>query len=548
MEKQINPQKPELTNEEKMAHGSAWLTAGNIGSRLLGVIYVIPWYYWLGENADASNTLFNMGYNIYALFIMISTAGIPAAIAKQIAFHNSRGEYRTSKRLFYRSIQVMLVFGVISAIIMYLASPALSYGAGGGDELVPAMRSLSVAILVIPFMSVFRGYFQGTQNMAPYAISQLVEQFARVIFMLSATFMIMKMGSGDYVAAVTQSTFAAFIGALAGIGVLLYYFKKEKIKMDILAEQSQEEEGLNTATLLIRTIKEAVPFIIIGAGITIYKLVDQYTFIRTMSSFTNYTNKQLMSLMALFSGNPDKLTMVVIGLSTAMALVGLPLITESYAKGDRVGLAKLVSNNLQLYSFVMFPATFGMIILAYPLNTLFYVPNALGARLLIVACLSGLVSGLFMISATMLQGIYENTSAVIFFGIGLIVKIVTQPIFIRLLESYGPLVSTSIGLGVTCYFNLRKLHQKTGFNHVLVLRRSLLIFLMTMVMFLLTALTKGIFGLWLSQERKVQSFFLILIVAAVGGFAYVYMALKVRLADKLLGARMQQLRQKLHIK
>lgn len=548
MEKQMNPQKPHLTNEEKMAQGSAWLTAGNIGSRLIGVIYVIPWYYWLGENADASNTLFNMGYNIYALFIMISTAGIPAAIAKQIAFHNSRGEYRTSKRLFYRSIQIMLVFGVISAIIMYFASPALSYGAGGGEELIPAMRSLSVAILVIPFMSVFRGYFQGTQNMAPYAISQLIEQIARVIFMLTATFMIMKMGSGDYVAAVTQSTFAAFIGALAGIGVLLYYFKKEKVKMDILAEQSQEKEELDTAALLIGTVKEAIPFIIIGSGITIYKLVDQYTFIRLMSGFTNYTNKQLMSLMALFSGNPDKLTMVVIGLSTAMALVGLPLITEAYAQKNREGLAKLVTNNLQLYSFVMFPATFGMIVLAYPLNTLFYVPNALGARLLIVACLSGLVLGLFMISATMLQGIYENTSAVVFFAIGLIVKIITQPIFIRLLESYGPLISTSIGLGVTCYFNLRKLHQKTGFDGSLVLRRSLLIFLMTAIMFLLTIITKGIFGLWLSQESKVQSFLLILIVAFVGGGAYVYLALKIRLADKLLGSRMQQLRQKLHIK
>ena len=548
MEKQLNPQKPHLTNEEKMAQGSAWMTAGNIGSRLIGVIYVIPWYYWLGENADASNTLFNMGYNIYALFIMISTAGIPAAIAKQIAFHNSRGEYRTSKRLFYRSIQVMLVFGVISAAIMYFASPALSYGAGGGDELVPAMRSLSVAILVIPFMSVFRGYFQGTQNMAPYAISQLVEQIARVIFMLAATFMIMKIGSGDYVAAVTQSTFAAFIGALAGIGVLLYYFKKEKVKMDILAEQSQEKAELDTAALLIGTIKEAIPFIIIGSGITIYKLVDQYTFIRLMSGFTNYTNKQLMGLMALFSGNPDKLTMVVIGLSTAMALVGLPLITEAYAQKDRVGLANLVTNNLQLYSFVMFPATFGMIVLAYPLNTLFYVPNALGARLLVVACLSGLVLGLFMISATMLQGIYENTSAVVFFVIGLIVKIITQPIFIRLLESYGPLISTSIGLGVTCYFNLRKLHQKTGFNASLVLRRSLLICLMTAIMFLLTAITKGVFGLWFSQDSKVQSFLLILVVALVGGATYVYLALKIRLADKLLGSRMQQLRQKLHIK
>lgn len=548
MNNQEHVQEPQLTNEEKMARGSAWLTIGNIGSRLIGVIYIIPWYFWLGENAETANALFGMGYNVYALFIMISTAGIPAAIAKQIAFHNSRGEYRTSQNLFKRSLQVMLIFGIISALTMYIASPALSNASGGGDELVPAMRSLSVAILVIPVMSVLRGYFQGTQNVGPFAISQLVEQFFRVIYMLMATFIIMQLGNGDYVAAVTQSTFAAFIGALGGLGVLLYYFRKEKVKMTILAEQSQEEAKIDTIGILMATVKEAVPFIIVGSAITIFKLVDQFTFIRTMSSFTEYTKQELQNLMALFSVNPDKLTMVVIGLATAMAAVGLPLITEAYAQKDQRSLAKLVTNNLQLYSFIMFPATFGMVLLAYPLNTIFYGFSVLGSRLLIVACLSGLVLGLFMITASMLQGIYENMSAVVFFGIGLLVKILLQPASIYFLESYGPHFSTTVGLGVACYFNLRKLYQKTNFNQSLVWRRTLLIVLLTTVMMIVSGLAKALFGTFLSDNHKIQSFLLVLLVAGSGGLAYVYLGLKIRIADKLLGPNVSRLRSKLKIK
>lgn len=76
----------QLTTQEKMAQGSAWMTLGNIGSRLLGAIYILPWYYWMGANGDKANALFGMGYNVYALFLMISTAGIPAAIAKQISY------------------------------------------------------------------------------------------------------------------------------------------------------------------------------------------------------------------------------------------------------------------------------------------------------------------------------------------------------------------------------------------------------------------------------------------------------------------------------
>ena len=66
------------------------------------------------------------------------------------------------------------------AIVMYLASPALAALSGGGPELVPTMRSLSLAVLVFPSMSVIRGYFQGNQEMMPFALSQIVEQVARV--------------------------------------------------------------------------------------------------------------------------------------------------------------------------------------------------------------------------------------------------------------------------------------------------------------------------------------------------------------------------------
>src|SRR5699024_2735426 len=175
-------------------------------------------------------------------------------------------------------------------------------------------------------------------------------------------------GSGNYVTAVTQSTFGAFIGALASIAVLMYFLQKERAKLNVLADLSPNKVKVDTTRLLLQTIKEAVPFIIVGSGITIYKIVDQVTFIRTMQHFTTYTKEQLSALFALFSANPDKLVMVVIGLATSIAAVGLPLVTEAFAKKDDLGLARLTTNNLQLYAFIMLPSTLGMILLAYPLN------------------------------------------------------------------------------------------------------------------------------------------------------------------------------------
>ena len=71
-------------------------------------------------------------------------------------------------------------------------------------------------------------------NLKPYAMSQIAEQVIRVIWMLLATFIIMKIGSGDYLAAVTQSTFAAFVGMVASFGVLIYFLAKEGLLKRVL--------------------------------------------------------------------------------------------------------------------------------------------------------------------------------------------------------------------------------------------------------------------------------------------------------------------------
>lgn len=537
-----------LSAQERMARGSSWLTLGNVGSRLLGAIYVVPWFYWLGSDQYQANALFNMGYNFYALFLMISTAGIPAAFSKQTAHYNSLNEYATSRRLFKNALAVMAVFGAICSGVMYLSAPWLASISGGGSDLIPVIRSLSVAVLIIPCMSIIRGYFQGQHDMMPYAISQLAEQVARIFYMLLATFFIMKVGSGKYVEAVVQSTFAAFLGAIASILVLLYFFQKNRVRMDYLVEHSANKVKLDTKELILETIREAIPFIIIGTGITIFKLVDQVTFVRTMQGFTTYSESQLQKLFSIFSANPDKLTMVVIGLATSMASTGLPLITEATTLNRRDDLAKLISNNLQLFAFVMLPATFGMMVLAYPLNTFFYAPSHLGTQVLLVACIAGLFLGLYSMTSSMLQGMYENGSAIAYFVIGLLVKLLVQYPLIRVYEVYGPLFSTMIGFAVICGLNLWKLQKVSRFNAVLTFRRVVLIFLMSLGMTVLALVTRQILGIFLNTNSKMQSLVMILLVAAVGGGVYVFMALKIRLADKLLGNMADTIRRKLHLK
>ena len=161
------------TQQQQMLRGTAWMTASNIISRLLGALYIIPWYSWMGKQGDQANALFGQGYNIYALFLLISTAGIPVAIAKQVSKYNTLGKMETSFFLLKRILYYMIGLGLIFGVFMYFASPWMSYLSGGDEDLVRVMRSLSWAVVIFPSMSVLRGFFQGFNNMKPYALSQI---------------------------------------------------------------------------------------------------------------------------------------------------------------------------------------------------------------------------------------------------------------------------------------------------------------------------------------------------------------------------------------
>ena len=144
-----------------MLRGTAWLTASNFISRLLGAIYIIPLVYLDGDYAAKANGLFTMGYNIYAWFLLISTAGIPVAVAKQVGKYNTMREEEHSFALIQDFLSFMTGLGLVFALVLYLFSPWLADLSGVGKDLIPIMQSLAWAVLIFPSMSVIRGFFKG---------------------------------------------------------------------------------------------------------------------------------------------------------------------------------------------------------------------------------------------------------------------------------------------------------------------------------------------------------------------------------------------------
>ena len=531
--------------QAQMLRGTAWLTASNFISRLLGAIYIIPWYIWMGTYAATANGLFTMGYNIYAWFLLISTAGIPVAVAKQIAKYNTMHEEEHSFALIRSFLGFMTVLGLAFALILYLFAPWLADLSGVGKDLIPIMQSLAWAVLIFPSMSVIRGFFQGMNNLKPYAMSQIAEQVIRVIWMLLATFIIMKLGSKDYLSAVTQSTFAAFVGMVASFAVLLYFLYKE----GLLQKVFETRDKIDSKSLLVDTIKEAIPFIITGSAIQLFQILDQMTFINSMKWFTNYSNEDLVVMFSYFSANPNKITMILISVGVSIGSVGLPLLTENYVKGDLPAASRLVQDSITMLFLFLLPATVGVVMVGEPLYTVFYgKPDSLALGLFVFAVLQSTILGLYMVLSPMLQAMFRNRKAVLYFIYGSLAKIVLQLPSIAIFHSYGPLISTTIGLIIPIVLMYREICQITGARRKIILKRTILVTILTLVMFILVGFLQWIFGLVFHPTGRFWSFIYVALIGTIGGGLYGVMSLYTRLLDKVIGqAKADQLRARLKL-
>ncbi|WP_413628307.1 polysaccharide biosynthesis protein [Fructilactobacillus vespulae] len=535
-----------------MLKGSAWMTVGSIFSRILGALYIIPWRLIFGVSLfPIANSLYTQGYNIYSFVLIVAIAGIPSAIAKQVAHYNALNEYGIGVELYKKGLILAIITGIISAIVLWVSAPWLT---NGDDNVIPIIHSLALAVLIIPSMSLTRGFFQGYEDMVPSAISQFVEQLARVIYMLISAFVILKVLHGDWVTAVAHSTFAACVGSIFGFIILgWYYWRRRDYYQELIANSNHKLE-VPTRHLYGQLISQATPFIILGAGVTIFSLIDQFTFFNIMRFATDLSNGTLQVQYAIFAGNANKLTMIIVSLASSLAITVVPLLSEAFTKKNTMALKNHFSNSLILFEFVMVPAAFGMAAIAGPLNRTFYgtANMEFSSNILSFSSIQAIPIGLFVVISSVMQGVSQNKRAVKFFAYGTVAKLVTQFPLVYFFGSFGTLISTIIGFVVANVLMIVSLKHDFGIEKNKLEKNTTEILLYSLIMYFVALIAvyalNEFFGLFTNQLSSIMSLVVTVLAAIAGGFVYVYFVLKSRIADEVLGNRVAGLRNKLRIK
>lgn len=524
----------------KLIKGTALLTGAAFISKFLGMVYVIPFNELVGAQGGE---LYYYAYNPYTILIAISTVGIPLAVSKMVSKYNSLGYYDVGFKIFRLSSILMLITGMIAFLILFFGSEWLAtkyaYDTEHGStvaDLKLVLQMISFSLIIIPAMSVVRGFFQGYHMMEPTAISQVVEQIIRIVFVLSGAFVVVKILDKGIVSAVGVATFAAFIGAFASVAVLFYYWVKKKREMHENVVAQQKSIYISNKDLIFELLSYAGPFVIVGIATPLYQAVDSFTFNKAMAlgGFGELTTVSL----ATINMYGHKLIMIPVTIAIGLSMAIIPGLTESFTQHNTQKLKKEINQSLQIVLFFVIPAVVGLSVLSYEAYGALFGMNQLdvSGNLLRWYAPVALLFALFTVSAAILQGINEQRFALVSLSAGFIVKLSLNSMFIQQFAGKGSIFGTALAVGTAVVLNLWWIKRSIIFSYKQTAKRTLFVIIFSGMMALAIVVMKSIFGLFLPYETsRFAAAVMLTIGVGVGGIVYLVLAYKSTLMEHVLG-------------
>jgi O-antigen/teichoic acid export membrane protein len=534
-----------------LLRGTFILSLGTLISKVLGLFYVIPFYDIVGSEGTA---LYQYSYVPYTIFISIATAGVPLAVSKFISKYNALEEYAVGRRLFKSGLLIMMISGIVAFLILYVSAPTIAKMSLAGEEdsglsiedVTAVTRAVSFALIVVPFMSMIRGFFQGHQSMGPSAVSQVVEQIARIAFLLVGAFIVLKVMEGSLVSAVSIATFAAFIGAIGGLAVLIWYWFKRKPHLDELLQYDKGTIQISLKDMYKEILIYAAPFVFVGIANPLFQLIDQFTFEMAMKSIG--MGSIATDAFSILNFQSHKLVIIPVSLATAFSLTLVPSVTASFVENNVKNLNHQLNQTFQVLLFLTLPAVLGLSLLAEPFYTVFYEHVPLGTEVLRTYAPVAILFALFSVTAAILQGINEQKFTILSLLVGLFVKLSLNIPLIKLMETQGAIVATALGYTAAILINLYVIRKFAGYPFKFVWRRSLLIILFSIAMIVAASLAYWLLTLFLSPESKFQAIIIISVCALVGAALYAYLGFKSKLVYFLFGEKAVRVKDKLKLR
>jgi O-antigen/teichoic acid export membrane protein len=526
--------------------GGLTSTAGIFISKVMGIIYVVPFAAMAGDNL----TYYARAYSIYDVILSITVAGIPFAIATMIAKYVVRDDYKTVVLIRRLSTGFLLAFGFLAmSIVLLFAGPigGFSLKAVAGsieyERTRIVLMIISVDMFCAPLLSSFRGFHQGFKNLKSYAFSQVLEQFSRILFLLGLGFLAIYIFHADSIWAVY---FAIAATSISSVVAIIYFLFIDKRDYPAIKEKAANQEAppVATKTIIREMFTIAIPYVVIiilGANMNIANLL----FFNQAMLAHGETMVQTNLLYSILSFTSSKLLSIPIVVSMGFSVAIIPYLTTALEKGDRKLMRKYVEDAMDTVLYLGIPLCFFLFAISTEIYYTMY-GNAnylLGGKVLSISSIVAVLTTFNMVLSSLMMTLRLRKLNVFNLLIAFIIALITIYPFTLWFGFPGVILSSICSSVYITINNLYAIYRNTDFSFRILLKRLLVIGLgiaSMQVVFMLLQLS----GLNVVQPNRLLSLFYLGIYGLLGVIAYVGMTGLFSLPQILFNTNLEKLKAK----
>lgn len=441
-------------------------------TKVLGIIYVIPFYKIIGEQGG---TLYGYAYNIYNIFLIVSSAGIPLAISKLTSEYNTLGENDKKRRMYQIATYLIMAFSILSFLICFIFAPNLSNiiigeleGGNTIEDVTFVIRLISFALLIIPFLSIERGYLQGHRYILEPSLSQVIEQVVRIAVILLGSYICTYTLGLPIKYAVGISVFAACLGGIATFIYLNSTVRKNRrqIGLDIKPKAIKKDDS----EIIKKIIFYSLPFIIINLSNTLYTSTDMVLTIRTLPKL-GFSAMDTEFISSVFTTWGIKFNTIITSISTGLIISLIPNMVKDYTEKNMVAVNTNFNKCLKIIILIIAPIAIFLSGMSTSAWNIFYGANAFGSKIIKYTIIVTIFDCLYMVINSLLQSLNKPkiiyTSVIVGLLTNLSLDIPLMNLFakLNLPAYYGAITATLIGFLVSNTISIVSLNKEMKFNY-----------------------------------------------------------------------------------
>lgn len=354
------------------------LAAAGIIVRIIGMFYRIPLADILG---DEGNGYYSSAFSIYSILLIVSSYSLPTAVSKMVAVRLARKEYKNSIKVLKVSLFYGTVVGGLGAAVLWFGADLFANDFLKMPYTSYALKTLAPTILIIAYLGVFRGYFQGIGTMLPTAISQIFEQIVNAVISIYAAAMLFQEGvrsnalygstQYSYAFGAAGGTIGTGAGALAGLLFLLFILFSYR---PVMRRQSRRDRSgyLETygslSAVLIMTV---LPIVFSSVAYNISIVVDNSIYGISMASM-GMGAPEIAANWGIYSGKYRLLFNIPVAIANSLASALIPSLSQAVAERSRPQIIRKISMVIRFSMIIAIPSTVGLTVLAGPICNLLF--------------------------------------------------------------------------------------------------------------------------------------------------------------------------------